>query len=448
MEYLESLSPLDDRYRPISRVLLPYFSEYAFFRYRARVELRYLAALIHTTGVVALDDAGSKKMQQIAELSQQDFQRIKDIEKQTNHDLKALEYFLSEKISDERIVPFIHFGLTSEDTNNIAYALMISDALSNVIFPGLSAVDSLLLEMAERYQAAPILARTHGQPASPTTFGKEMRVFQSRLHHRLCSLKESSLTAKLNGATGNYNALVVAFPAINWVQFSQDFIAEFNHDRQVPLRCSHLTTQVNPPEALVDLFDRMRAVNTILLDLCRDVWRYISDGWLVQAVKIGEIGSSTMPHKVNPIYFENAEGNLGIANALFTHFSQTLPVSRLQRDLSGSTLMRNIGVAFGHSLLAYTAIQKGLSIVQLDTQKCERILDQHPQVVTEAVQAILRREGVPDAYEQLLALSRGKRMTRDDLDGFINGLTVSQEVKNELLKITSLNYIGLADKLC
>jgi adenylosuccinate lyase len=447
MEYLDALSPLDDRYRHATRGLLPYFSEHAFFSYRAEVELRYLTALIETVKPFTLTAREVQTIHSAALLSQQDYLRIKTIEQKTSHDLKALEYFLIEKLNDSRLTPFIHFGLTSEDTSNIAYALMLSDALTQVILPALNAIHERLLNLSGQYRAAPILARTHGQPASPTTFGKEMRVFHARLQHRIESLQRSSLTAKLNGATGNYSALATAYPHVDWVRFSQDFITSFNHNRPIPLRASLLTTQINPPESLVDLFDDLRGVNNILLDLCRDIWRYISDGWLVQSAQSGEIGSSTMPHKVNPIHFENAEGNLGLASALLMHFSQTLPISRLQRDLSGSTLMRNIGVALGHTLLAFQSLQKGLSIIQLDSEKCAHILSQHPQVVTEAIQTILRREGIPDAYEQLLALSRGKQITSQDIMQFIHGLDIHQDVKEELLALTPINYIGLADQL-
>jgi adenylosuccinate lyase len=447
MEYIAALSPLDDRYRQATQDLLPFFSEHAFFSYRAEVELRYLTALVETVKPFTLTAHETQNIHRIALLSQQDYLRIKAIEQKTSHDLKALEYFLVEKLNDPRLTPFIHFGLTSEDTNNIAYALMLSDALSRVILPALSAIQDRLLELADQYRAAPILARTHGQPASPTTFGKEMRVFHARLQRRVQSLQQSSLTAKLNGATGNYSALTAAYPHVDWVRFSQNFITSFNHNRPIPLHASLLTTQINPPEALVDLFDNLRGVNNILLDLCRDNWRYISDGWLIQSAQTGEIGSSTMPHKVNPIHFENAEGNLGLASALLMHFSQTLPISRLQRDLSSSTLMRNIGVAFGHTLLAYHSLIKGLSRIQLDSEKCAQILSQHPQVITEAIQTILRREGIPDAYEQLLALSRGKEITRIDIEQFINELDIHQDVKKELLALTPINYIGLADQL-
>jgi adenylosuccinate lyase len=447
MDRIASLSPLDGRYRARISALLPFFSEQAFFRYRALVETRFLLSFIEATNVLTLTAADIKKIENAAQISEEDYQRIKTIENKTNHDLKALEYFLREKIGDARIAPFIHFAITSEDTNNIAYSLMISDALASVIMPSLESINRMLMDLAERYRTAPMLARTHGQPASPTTFGKEMRVFQHRLDRQLEILSKTQLTAKLNGATGNYSALAIAFPNVDWITFAQNFIASFNHQRRIPLQCSLLTTQINPPDALAELFDRLKNINIILIDLCQDMWRYISDGWLVQSVRTGEIGSSTMPHKVNPIDFENAEGNLGLANALLMHFSQTLPISRLQRDLSGSTVMRNIGSAFGYALLAYTSIHKGLSNVELDAEKCERVLLEHPEVITEAIQIILRREGVQDAYEQLLSFSRGKQLSAVDIAAFINGLNVSDKIKAELRAITPLNYIGLCDKL-
>lgn len=447
MEYLAALSPLDDRYREKIAALLPFFSEHAFFSYRTLVEMRYLVAFLEKTGAGELSASDKAELLSLADLSEDDFLAIKSNEKVTNHDVKALEYFLRDRITNSDILPYIHFGLTSEDVNNIAYALMVADAAQQIVLPALEQIDRKLQDMADVYHAAPMLARTHGQPASPTTFGKEIRVFQHRLRAKLDQFKGASLDAKLNGATGNYSALVAAYPEIDWVAFSRDFINSFNKDRVIPLQPLLITTQVNSNDSLAALFDQFRQINTILVDLCQDMWRYISDGWLVQAAVPGEIGSSTMPHKVNPIAFENAEGNLGIGNALFTHFAHILPISRLQRDLSGSTVMRNIGVAFGHCLLAYQSVCKGISSIHLDQDECKRVLKTYPQVITEAIQVILKREGMQDAYEKLLEISRGKKVTQSDLQHFILSLDVNEKVMQELLAIDPLNYIGLADQL-
>jgi len=447
VEHLNALSPLDGRYREKTANLRPFFSEGAFFTYRARVEIEYLIAFLRQTDIQKLNKQMEGELRSLAELSEADLVRVKAIEAETRHDVKALEYFLREQIADTALHPYIHFGLTSEDTNNIAYALMISDALSAVILPALNKLSDNLGEIADRYQAAPMLARTHGQPASPTTFGKEMRVFQARLVRKLDLLTAHRLGAKLNGATGNYSALAAAFPAFDWVAFSEQFIRSFNQNRQTQLVPTARTTQIEPRDALAELFDLIKGVNTILLDLCGDMWRYISDGWLAQKVVDGEVGSSTMPHKVNPIHIENAEGNLGLANALLEFFSRKLPISRLQRDLSGSTVLRSIGAAFGHCLLAYNSASEGLARVALDESACLAALDAHPEVATEAIQVILKREGLSDAYERLLDLSRGKLLTSEMLEEFIAGLDLDENVKQELLAITPRSYIGLADRL-
>ena len=447
MEHIDALSPLDGRYHDTVAPLNRFFSERAYFQYRAVVEIKYVLAFLEVTRAVDLSASEKEHLASIPDISDQDFLAIKDFERETHHDIKALEYFIKGKINNKALLPFIHFGLTSEDVNNIAYGLMLSDALEKSLLPALDKVIRDLMDFADRYQSSPMLSRTHGQPASPTTFGKEMRIFQDRLQKKISKVKAHKLGAKLNGATGNYNALVAAYPQVDWIAFSTNFINSFNQGRLIKLQPSLITTQIEPGDALVELFDLLRGSNNILMDLCRDMWRYISDGWLQQKLILGEVGSSTMPHKINPIQFENAEGNLGFANAILMFFSQKLPVSRLQRDLSDSTVKRNMGVSFGHCLLAYTSISNGLARISLNEEKCIQELNKNPQIITEAIQMILKREGNSDAYESLLELSRGKQLTLSDIENFINQLKISEDVRAELRTITPATYIGLSDKL-
>ena len=447
MEYVDALNPLDGRYRNKVEELYQYFSEKAYFTYRARLEIRYLISFIETTRVVALPENTKNNLHTIADISTSDYQKIKEIEQTTKHDVKALEYFIKQKIKTKNILPYVHFGLTSEDVNNIAYALMVSDALENVILPYLSQLNNSLSNLGDTYRKTPILARTHGQPASPTTFGKEFRVYQHRVNKKIQKIKKHALEVKLNGATGNYSALSISFPEIDWVEFSKKFIHSFNSEREVAIQPNLITTQIEPHDSLVELCDFLKQTNSILIDLSQDIWRYISEGWLVQKAVQGEIGSSTMPHKVNPVDFENCEGNLGIANALLAFFAQKLPVSRLQRDLSDSTVLRNIGISFGYSLLAYKSLLIGLAKISVNKALCLTRLQSNPQIITEAIQIILKREGVPDAYEKLLEISRGRKITMDDLKIFINKLDIRSEIKEELLDISPENYLGLADKL-
>jgi adenylosuccinate lyase len=447
MEHLDALSPLDGRYHKSAAPLSQFFSERAYFHYRAIVEIKYLLAFLEGTNEVNLSVKDKKYLEEIVNISDRDFAAIKKLERTTHHDIKALEYFIKGKINNNALLPFIHFGLTSEDINNIAYGLMLSDALEKILVPALDKIERDLMHFSDRYQSSPILARTHGQPASPTTFGKEMRVFQNRLQKKISKIKTHQLGAKLNGATGNYNALVSAYPQVDWVTFSARFINSFNENRLIKLQPNLLTTQVEPHDALVELFDMLRGANNILVDLCRDMWRYISDGWLQQEMISGEVGSSTMPYKINPIQFENAEGNLGFANAILNFFSQKLSISRLQRDLSDSTVKRNMGVSFGHCLLAYTSISNGLTRISLNEEKCIQEINRNPQIITEAIQMILKREGNSDAYESLLELSRGEQLTHSDIESFINQLEISEEIRAELRSITPETYIGLAHKL-
>lgn len=442
-----SINPLDGRYFDKTRALEPFFSEQALMKYRVMMEGEYLIELsaLNKTALRKFTPAEIKTIRNLYEkFNDASYEEIKKTEAVTNHDVKAVEYFIKEKLSKTTLkdsIEWIHFGLTSEDTNNIAYALILSDALGHTMIPVISKIIAELDGLAKKHKNLPMLARTHGQSASPTTFGKEMKVFASRLENKLTQLQNIKIRAKLNGATGNYNAHVAAYPNIDWQKFSQNFI------KNLKLEANLLTTQIESHDSFVEIFDALKHVNTILIGFNQDMWRYISDGWTVQKAKEGEIGSSTMPHKINPIDFENSEGNLGLANALFEFFARKLPISRLQRDLSDSTVERSFGTAFGHSYLAYTSLIKGLSKISVNESKIKEDLMTHPEVITEAIQTILRREGEKMPYEQLKELSRGKQVTLIDIHKFINTLEISDKVKKELLQITPENYTGLASKL-
>jgi adenylosuccinate lyase len=459
MNSLQSISPIDGRYRKFTEPLAEYFSEAALIRYRVMVEAEYLIALSESgeTGLRKFSAEEKTLLRKLYELATDDAQIVSDIEKQgyknipaTNHDVKAVEYFMKDRLADTSLkdsLEWIHFGLTSEDVNNLAYALMLSDSLEQVMVPAIQQIVDSVNGLAKQYKSLPMLSRTHGQPASPTTFGKEFRVFASRLERRLEGLSGIKILAKLNGATGNWNAHVVAYPKVDWQGFSSKFIENFNKHRSQKLEANLITTQIESHDTYVAIFDTLRRINTILLDFNQDMWRYISDDWISQKAVAGEIGSSAMPHKVNPIMFENSEGNLGLANSLFEFFARKLPVSRLQRDLSDSTVERNIGVAFAHSLVAYKYAAKGLERVQVNEAKVASALAEHPEVIAEAIQTILRREGMPMPYELLKNLTRGKQVTMEDFSQFIDQLDVGDKIKQELHKITPENYIGLADKL-
>ncbi len=448
----DAVSPLDGRYFEKTRALADYFSERALMKYRILVEGEYFIALSlsRKTALRKLNSAEIKKIRSLYDLSEKDFEAIKKIEKTTNHDVKAVEYFLKEKLgatSLKNSIEWIHFALTSEDTNNLAYALILSDSLEKVILPAVKNITDNINKLAIKYRNLSMLARTHGQSASPTTFGKEMKVFSTRIARQVNILKNSTIQAKLNGATGNFNAHVAAYPKVNWLEFSKKFIESLNKARTLKLEPNLMTTQIECHDSYVEAFDAIRRINSILLDFNQDMWRYISDGWVVQKPKAGETGSSTMPHKVNPIDFENSEGNLGIANSLFEFFARKLPISRLQRDLSDSTVERSFGTAFGHSLLAYMSLEKGLSKISINEQLITDSLLAHPEVIAEAIQTILRRENYPVPYEALKALTRGKIITMDDFANFIDSLSVSSKVKSELKKITPLSYTGLASHI-
>ncbi len=457
---LTAISSIDGRYRESAKELAEYFSEFALIRARVLVECEYLIALSETAsvGMRSLTAEEKKLLKKISEITLEDAEIVKKIEKEgyngtpaTNHDVKATEYFLKKKLAGTSLVDvseWIHFATTSEDTDNIAYALLLRSALEDVISSALEDIRGALDKTAKEHAATPMLARTHGQSASPTTFGKEMRVFESRLARQLKGLTNSTILVKLGGATGNWSAHVSGAPDVDWVKFSEDFVDRFNTKKNgIQLELNPTTTQIEPHDTYAELFDNLRRINTILLDLSQDTWRYISDGWLSQKAKAGEVGSSTMPHKVNPIDFENAEGNLGVANSLFDHFSHKLPISRLQRDLSDSTVKRTFGVAFAHSLIGYKALLRGLGKVSVNKAAMLAELEKHPEVIAEAIQTALRREGVEVPYEKLKALTRGREVSLDDLAKFIDSLDVDAKVKARLKKIRPENYIGLAESI-
>ena len=446
LDELTAISPIDGRYRGKTQDLASYFSEFALIRYRVRVEIEYFTALCEfglpqLAGVSAASLDGLRRIWQ--EFDESDAAHIKEIEKVTNHDVKAVEYFLKEKFDlVPELVPFkefIHFGLTSQDINNTSVPLSIKEALENVYYPGIQALIDKLEEYAQRWKDIPMLARTHGQPASPTRLGKEIEVFAYRLSQQLIQLKAVPMSAKFGGATGNFNAHHVAYPSIDWKEFGKKFLAE-----KLGLVREEYTTQISNYDNLAALFDAMKRLNTIQIDMNRDFWQYISMEYFKQQIKAGEVGSSAMPHKVNPIDFENAEGNLGMANAVLEHLSRKLPVSRLQRDLTDSTVIRNIGVPFGHQMIAIASSLKGLGKLLINEAKIASDLDGCWSVVAEAIQTILRREGYPHPYEALKALTRtNSAITQQSISDFIDQLEVRSEIKNELKNIAPGNYFGV-----
>jgi len=464
---LTAISSIDGRYRESAKELAEHFSEFALIRARVLVECEYLVALSETSnvGMRSLTSDEKKTLKKLADISLEDAETIKKIEKEgyngtpaTNHDVKAVEYFLKHKLAKTSLVDmseWIHFAITSEDTDNIAYALLLRGALQDIILPTLEDIRSTLGKTSKEHAATPMLARTHGQPASPTTFGKEIKVFETRLARQIYGFTKSIILVKFSGATGNWSAHIAAAPDVDWVKFSEEFVERFNSKRSdlkksprsdlgIRLELNPATTQIEPHDTYAELFDNLRRINTIVIDLSQDIWRYVSDGWLVQKAKAGEVGSSTMPHKVNPIDFENAEGNLGVANSLFEHFSRKLPVSRLQRDLSDSTVKRTFGTAFAHSLIGYKALLRGLSKVNVNEKAMRSDLIAHPEVIAEAIQTVLRREGVEVPYEKLKVLTRGREVSFDDFAKFVDSLDVDAKVKTRLKKIRPENYIGLA----
>ena len=446
LDLLTAISPVDGRYREKTASLADYFSEYALIRYRVRVEVEYFIALceIPLPQLASVNPAIFARLRDIyLRFDEKQARRVKDIEAITNHDVKAVEYFLKEEFDAigglEPYKEFIHFGLTSQDINNTAVPLSLKEALQNVYYPQVEALIAQLQTYAEQWKDVPMLAKTHGQPASPTRLGKEIKVFAYRLEEQLALLKACKTTAKFGGATGNYNAHNVAYPTVDWRKFGDDFVKA-----KLGLVREQLTTQISNYDHLVAAFDAMHRINTIIIDLDRDFWLYISMEYFKQQIKAGEVGSSAMPHKVNPIDFENSEGNLGIANALFQFLSEKLPVSRLQRDLTDSTVLRNIGVPLGHTLIAVQSTLKGLRKLILNEEKLSEDLSETWAVVAEAIQTILRREGYPHPYEALKALTRtNEKMTETTIHAFIQGLNVNDNVKKELMKINPWNYTGI-----
>lgn len=442
---LTAISPVDGRYRTKADALSAYFSEFALIRYRVRVEIEYFIAL---TGVIPqLKGLESEKIREelrniYRNFTEEDALRIKEIESVTNHDVKAVEYFIKEKFDALSLEPykeFIHFGLTSQDINNTSVPLSLKEALEEVYYPSLEQVIGQLKTYAEEWKEIPMLAKTHGQPASPTRLGKEIEVFVYRLEQQLALLRTMPVSAKFGGATGNFNAHHVAYPATDWKAFGNRFVNEV-----LGLKREEWTTQISNYDNLAAVFDGLKRINTILIDLNRDFWQYISMEYFKQKIKAGEVGSSAMPHKVNPIDFENAEGNLGIANAILEHLSGKLPVSRLQRDLTDSTVLRNIGVPLAHIEIAFKSLTKGLGKLLLNEQALYRDLDKCWAVVAEGIQTILRREGYPKPYEALKALTRtNEGITQQSIGNFIDTLQVNDEVKAELKAITPHNYTGI-----
>ncbi|MBO4443556.1 MAG: adenylosuccinate lyase [Bacteroidaceae bacterium] len=447
---LTAVSPIDGRYRSKTERLSNYFSEFALIRYRVRVEVEYFLALMDVVRPEAWVKAPvpADVLQDIwRSFSLEDASRVKEIEQVTNHDVKAVEYFIKEKFdaltdtypSLKKLKEFIHFGLTSQDINNTSVPLSLREALDEVYFPMLAEVIEQLNSYAEEWKDIPMLAKTHGQPASPTRLGKEIKVFAYRIEQQMAVLKATPITAKFGGATGNYNAHHVAFPDVDWKSFGDMFVS-----KKLGLVREQYTTQISNYDFLGAIFDAMKRINTILIDMNRDFWQYISMEYFKQQIKAGEVGSSAMPHKVNPIDFENAEGNLGVANAILEHLASKLPVSRLQRDLTDSTVLRNVGVPFGHILIAFQSSLKGLRKLLLNEPAIRRDLDNQWNVVAEAIQTILRREGYPNPYETLKALTRtNSTVTEASIHAFIDNLEVSQEVKEELKAITPRNYTGM-----
>ena len=443
---LTAVSPIDGRYGAKTEQLRPIFSEHGLIRHRVLVEVRWLQALAGCETipeVPALSQHGLQILNQIVEgFSEQDAQRVKNVERTTNHDVKAVEYFLKEKITGnaelETVSEFLHFACTSEDINNLAYALMLREARSQAVLPVMDDVIGAITELAHRYAGVPMLSRTHGQPASPTTLGKEMANFVYRLRRQRQLFIEVPVLGKINGAVGNYNAHMAAYPEVDWPELARSFV----HD--LGLEWNPYTTQIEPHDYIAELFDALARFNTVLLDFCRDLWSYIAIGYFRQKTVAGEVGSSTMPHKVNPIDFENAEGNLGVANALFSHLAGKLPVSRWQRDLSDSTVLRNLGVGVAHTVIACESCLKGIRKLEANEARLQADLDGNWEVLGEAIQTVMRRHGIEKPYEKLKELTRGKSVDREALAAFLKTLDLPAPVREQLLALTPATYLGNA----
>jgi adenylosuccinate lyase len=446
---LTALSPLDGRYAAKVESLRPVFSEFGLMHRRVHVEIHWLLALGAQPGIVELPafsaDAVTRLLAISNEFSEEDGERIKTIEATTNHDVKAVEYFIKEKIGNDPALAqakeFVHFACTSEDINNLAYSLMLRDARQDVLLPALDQVIAQLRGLAHEHAGLALLSRTHGQTASPSTMGKELANVVARLERQRRQLAAIEIPGKINGAVGNYNAHVIAYPGVDWPALAASFVDGLG------LTFNPYTTQIEPHDGIAEFADVLRRINIILIDLARDIWGYISLGYFRQALKAGEVGSSTMPHKVNPIDFENAEGNFGLANALLGHFAEKLPISRWQRDLTDSTVLRALGTAFGHSLVALESLMKGLGKLNVNAERIAADLDASWEVLAEAVQTVMRRFGLPEPYEQLKALTRGQGITKDSMRAFIAGLDLPAEAKQALAELTPASYIGLAEQL-
>tara|TARA_Y100000817_G_scaffold183207_1_gene143176 strand:- start:4242 stop:5582 length:1341 start_codon:yes stop_codon:yes gene_type:complete len=440
----DSISPLDGRYSSYVEELLPFFSEKALMRYRVMIEIEYLIALSKEKKFDGLPKFTKKQEASYRNIylkfNSISADKIKKIERQTNHDVKAVEYYIRSKVN-KSIHPWVHFALTSEDVNNLSYTLMWKDALNKIYIPQLKSLLSELNLLSRKYSNSPMLSMTHGQAATPTTFGKEIKVFAKRIERQIVGINKHKLLGKFGGATGTWSTHTVVYPNINWILFAKNYIKSLNLDPNI------VTTQIEPHDSIAESYHQLVRINSILTDLCRDFWYYISRGILIQKKIKGEIGSSAMPHKINPIQFENAEGNLGISNALLNHLATKLPVSRMQRDLSDSTVLRNQGVALGHSLLGIKNILNGLKRIQVDKIQMNIELDSHWEILAEAIQTVLRKNGKDDAYEKLKELTRGHSINQKTLKIFIESLNISKRDKKTLLSLTPHNYYGLATKL-
>jgi adenylosuccinate lyase len=443
---LSAISPVDGRYGSKVKSLRPIFSEFGLIKYRVTVEVRWLQKLAATAEIAEVPafsaDATAALNAIVDDFSEEDAQRIKNIEATTNHDVKAVEYFLKEKISDNAelnaVTEFIHFACTSEDINNLSHGLMLNDCREEVLLPEMDKILAAIKALAFEYKTIPMMCRTHGQPASPSTLGKEMANVYIRLKRQRAQIANVELLGKINGAVGNYNAHLSAYPEVNWHEFANEFVTSLG------LSFNPFTTQIEPHDYIAELFDAIARFNTILIDFDRDIWGYIAMGHFKQKTIAGEIGSSTMPHKVNPIDFENSEGNLGIANALFTHLAQKLPISRWQRDLTDSTVLRNLGVGFAHAMIAYGATLKGISKLQVNEANLAAELDSNWEVLAEPVQTVMRRYGIEKPYEKLKELTRGKRVNGDSMRAFIMTLELPDAAKVQLCEMTPASYIGRA----
>ncbi len=441
---ISAITPIDGRYASKTEALIPYFSEFALIKYRVLVEIEYVIALseIPLSQVAGLLDYENALREIYKSFTVEDAEKIKAFERVTNHDVKAVEYFVKEKLADlglSQFEEFIHFGLTSQDINNTAVPVSIKDCFNDIFLPQLEETVAMIGNLAKEWKDIPMLAKTHGQPASPTRLGKEMQVFEERLLTQIKRLKSIPVSGKFGGATGNFNAHQIAFPEIDWVAFANSFLTE-----KLGIERQQTTTQIEHYDELAARFDAMKRINTILIDFSRDIWAYVSMNYFKQKIKAGEVGSSAMPHKVNPIDFENAEGNLGLANAVLEHLSGKLPISRLQRDLTDSTVLRNVGLPFGYGLIALGSLQKGIGKLLLNEKAIQQDLEDNWAVVAEAIQTILRREGYPKPYEALRDLTRTNEvMNQETLHKFIDTLNVSETVRAEIKNISPFNYVGI-----